>query len=67
VGLTVYMRAYPQSEETEHGPYLMSAGKPYQNIRASGRIARFKLSWSSAPAAGRIGKPTFDAVGLGAR
>lgn len=65
VNLTVITRKYPQATEVEHGPYVLTPGRPKKDFRATGRVARIKLSASSSPSFVRVGKPEFEAEGAG--
>ena len=65
VNLTVITRKYPQATEVEHGPYVLTPGRSKKDFRATGRVARIKLSASSSPSFVRVGKPEFEAEGAG--
>lgn len=67
VNLTVITRMYPQGDETEHGPYAMTPGKEKVDFRATGRIARLRLSSNTGPTFWRLGKPSFDVAPAGQR
>jgi hypothetical protein len=58
--LTVWTRRYPQDSEVEFGPYSMAPGKSEQDLLCQGRVMRFRLSWDSAPAGGRLGRLSVD-------
>lgn len=60
VNLKFYTRDYPQGEDTMRGPYVAAAGQSRVDIRLSGRLVAVEYCGSSAPAGGRIGKPSID-------
>jgi len=65
VTLTLRMRAYPQSDVREKGPYTLASGRSKKDFRAEGRVGSVLLEGSSAPAYMRLGLPTFAAVVTG--
>lgn len=65
INLEVVTRKYPQADEKTHGPYVLTPGKAKKDFRATGRVARIKLSGSSAPTFVRVGKPEFESEGTG--
>ena len=65
VSLEVITRKYPQAPERSHGPYVLTPDKSKKDFRATGRVARIKLSGASAPSFVRVGKPEFEAEGSG--
>lgn len=65
VSLTVYGRAYPQSARTAYGPYTLAPGIGKKDFLAQMRVAAMRLSFNSAPAFWRLGKPSFDVVPTG--
>jgi hypothetical protein len=66
VTLTLYTRMDPQGPETSTS-HTLSAGEAQAFPLAAGRIARWRLSGSSTPAAGRIGRFSFDVAEQGRR
>lgn len=67
VNLTIYLRMYPQEVEEVYGPYPIDPTTTNVDFMATGKIARFRIEGSSAPAALRLGRPVFDAVPAGRR
>lgn len=67
VSLTIYTREFPQSAQRAHGPWTLSPGQSKRDFRVSGRIARVRFDWSSAPVFARGGKPEFDVQAIGGR
>lgn len=67
IRLTIFTREFPQSTERPHGPWPLAPGQQKRSFRLSGRIARVRLDWSSAPAYARGGKPEFDIQRIGGR
>ena len=67
VSLEIITRMYPQGEETTHGPWSMIPGKTKVDLRATGRIARLRLSSNSGPTYWRLGKPSFEVTPAGQR
>lgn len=65
VNLTIFTRKYPQSTEVEHGPYVLAPDRPKKDFRATGRVARIKISANTGPTYLRVGKPEFEAQGAG--
>jgi hypothetical protein len=67
LNMTIFTREFPQSTQRAHGPWPLAPGQPKRSFRVSGRIARVRFDWSSAPAYARGGKPEFDVQGIGGR
>ena len=67
VSITVTTRLYPQGTEYTRGPYMVSPGRGKRDFRASGRVARVRLSANLAPSYARLGKLEFDAQQRGLR
>jgi hypothetical protein len=65
--LTLYSRLRPQGDARTFGPYAIAATTDKVDIRASGRLFRIRLSGSSSPASGRLGRPVFDITKSGER
>jgi len=65
--LTLQSRLKPNSLPRSFGPYTFTSTQEKVDIRASGRLFRFIFSGSTAPAAGRFGRPIFDVVSAGQR
>jgi hypothetical protein len=65
--LTIYTREFPQSTPRAHGPWPLAPGMMKRSFRLSGRIARVRFDWSSAPAYARGGQPMFDVQAIGGR
>ena len=54
--LTVFTRQFPQSTERAHGPWPLAPGQSKRSVRISGRLARVRWDWASAPAYARGGR-----------
>jgi hypothetical protein len=67
LSLTIYTREFPQSTQRAHGPWSLAPGQAKRSFRLSGRIARVRWDWGSAPAFARGGKPEFDVQPIGGR
>lgn len=69
VNLTIFMKDVMGSRDVEqvYGPYPLMVGQGRLDLLAAGKLARFKLEGSSAPASLRLGKSLFDVVPLGTR
>jgi hypothetical protein len=56
ISLTVTTKLKIQGDERVYGPYTLATNQGKADVRATGRVARLKLSGSSAPAAARFGR-----------
>lgn len=65
--LSVFLRMYPQDNERVLGPFTVKATDRQKDFMGTGKIARLKLSGSSAPASLRMGRPVFDLKPAGRR
>lgn len=65
VNLLVRMRAYPQADKREYGPWALPANGSKKDFLIDGRIADVTFYGQSAPAYARCGKPSFDVVMTG--
>lgn len=65
--LEIYMKPYPQGDETTYGPYAMTAGRDKIDLRASGRIARLKFYGETSPCRFRLGQIKVDVKTRGRR
>lgn len=65
--LTIITKAYPQGDETTHGPYSLTVGRDKVDFRASGRIARLKFEGSASPARFRLGRINMELDRRGTR
>lgn len=65
--LTIFMRERPQALERVKGPWTLAPGKSQRSFRASGRIARVRFDFNSAPAFARGGQVMFDVSPIGGR
>lgn len=65
--LTLYTRENPQAIERVHGPWTLSPGQSRRSFRVSGRLARVRFDFDSAPAFARGGKFEFDTAAIGGR
>ncbi len=65
VSLTVLTKKYPQAPERESGPWVLSPDRSKKDFRATGRVARIRISGNAAPSYIRLGKPEFEAEGTG--
>lgn len=65
--LTIFTRENPQAVERTHGPWALSPGQGRRSFRLSGRIARVRFDFDSAPAYARGGKFEFDIAAVGGR
>jgi hypothetical protein len=67
LNLTIFTREFPQSTQRAHGPFALTPGQSRKCFRASGRIARVRFDWASAPAFARGGRPEFETAAIGGR
>ena len=65
--LSLLMREFPQAPERVHGPWNLTPGMSKKSFRCSGRIARVRFDFASAPASARAGKLEFDVQPIGGR
>lgn len=65
--LRVFTREYPQSVERTHGPWSLQPDQRKRSFRLTGRIARVRYDFASAPVYARGGKPEFDVQEIGGR
>ncbi|MED5549875.1 MAG: hypothetical protein VX529_11010 [Pseudomonadota bacterium] len=65
--LEIITKAYPQGDETTHGPYDLTVSRDKVDFRATGRIARVKLYGSAAPCRFRLGRINMDMTVRGRR
>lgn len=67
VELSLTTRLYPQGSEYYRGPYSLPPNRGKRDFRASGRVARVKLSSNASPSYARLGKIEFSAAPRGLR
>lgn len=67
VSVEVAVRLYPQATERVKGPFVLVPGRQKKDFRATGRVARIRISGNSSPTYCRVGKPEFDTVAEGQR
>lgn len=68
VKLTVFLRQYPKDpNEYAVGPFVIGATDDRVDLLETGKIARFRLEGTSAPAFMRLGRMIFDVVRAGNR
>lgn len=67
VDLTLYLRAYPQAEAVEKGPFTLDEEASKLDFRVTGRVAALKWSGASNPAFMRGGRSSLDVAVAGER
>lgn len=67
ISLTITTRLYPQGQEYLKGPYSLSPNRGKRDFRASGRVARIKISSDASPSYARLGKIEFEGKTRGLR
>lgn len=65
--LELVSKAYPQGDETTHGPYELTVGRDKVDFRASARIVRVKFYGSAAPCRFRLGRINVEMKARGRR
>lgn len=64
---TLYLRDKAASPERTKGPWVLGVGVSKRSFRCSGRIARLRFDFNSAPSYMRAGRPCIDVAPIGGR